>query len=175
MPVIDCDVKVLEHLTLNDTIRLMTTSWPRRDRAPKAGQFFMLRCWPEDAAPLLSRPISVHNYDAATGTLQFLYEVKGKGTEKLAALQPGDTLHLVGPSGKGFDVEEAAAKRVALVGGGIGTAPLYQLAKSCVQRATVPTTTAVSAMSPTALKNLPPCAAKYSWPPTAATTVSTAL
>lgn len=124
-----CDVKVLEHLALTDTIRLMTTSWPRRDKAPKAGQFFMLRCWPADVAPVLSRPISVHSYDAAMGTIQFLYEVRGKGTEKLAALEPGDTLSLVGPSGNGFDVESALGKRIALVGGGIGTAPLYQLAK----------------------------------------------
>ena len=63
MPVIACDVKVLEHQRLTDTIRLMTVSWPRRDKAPKAGQFFMLRCWPADVAPVLSRPISVHSYD----------------------------------------------------------------------------------------------------------------
>lgn len=133
-----CDVKVLEHLALTDTIRLMTTTWSRRDKAPKAGQFFMLRCWPADVAPVLSRPISVHSYDAEMGTVQFLYEVRGKGTEKLAALEPGDTLSLVGPSGNGFDVAAAAGKRVALVGGGIGTAPLYQLAKDLSAGGTKP-------------------------------------
>ena len=136
MPVIACDVKVLEHQRLTDTIRLMTVSWPRRDKAPKAGQFFMLRCWPADVAPVLSRPISVHSYDPELATLDFLYEVRGKGTEKLAALVPGDTLSLVGPAGNGFNVAEAAGKRVALVGGGIGTAPLYQLAKELCEAGT---------------------------------------
>ena len=128
MPATACDVKVLAHEAPAENIRLMTTSWPRRDLAPRAGQFFMLRCWPIDAAPLLSRPLSVHSYDPLTGTLQFLYEVKGRGTGHLAALQPGDSLTLTGPSGNGFPVEHIQG-RVAVVGGGIGTAPLYQLVK----------------------------------------------
>lgn len=128
MPATACDVKVLAQEALAGNIRLLTTSWPRRDKTPRAGQFFMLRCWPAGAAPLLSRPISVHNYDPLTGTLQFLYEIKGQGTRLLAALAPGDGLTLTGPSGNGFPVEYIRG-RVAVVGGGIGTAPLYQLAK----------------------------------------------
>ena len=72
MPATACEVKVLAHEAPAEHIRLMTTSWPRRDKAPRAGQFFMLRCWPIDAAPLLSRPISLHSYDPLTGTVQFL-------------------------------------------------------------------------------------------------------
>ena len=77
MPAIACDVKVLDHQRLTDTIRLMTVSWPQRDKAPKAGQFFMLRCWPADVAPVLSRPISVHSYDPELAVVEFLYEVRG--------------------------------------------------------------------------------------------------
>ena len=128
MPATCCDVTVIRHEPLTAGIWLLTTNWPRRDKAPKAGQFFMLRCWPADAAPLLSRPISVHNYDERTATVEFLYEVRGKGTQQLAALLPGDTLTLTGPAGNGFDVQSAAG-RIAVVGGGIGTAPLYQLVK----------------------------------------------
>ena len=54
--------------------------------AVKPGQFFMLRAWDKD--PLLSRPISVHNYES--GQLTFLYQVVGKGTEILARLQADD-------------------------------------------------------------------------------------
>ena len=43
------------------------------------GQFFMLRAWDKD--PLLSRPISVHNYE--NGVLTFLYQIVGKGTQLL--------------------------------------------------------------------------------------------
>lgn len=126
MPAISCDVKVLAQETVAENIRLLTVNWPVREVSPKAGQFFMLRCWPVDMAPLLSRPISVHRFDPVSATLEFLYEVKGKGTEHLAALKAGDTLSLVGPSGNGFPVSEIEG-RVAVVGGGIGTAPLYQL------------------------------------------------
>ena len=130
MPATACEVKVLAHTTVAPNIRLLAVAWPRADKAPHAGQFFMLRCWPDTAAPLLSRPISVHSWDAATGTLEFLYEVRGQGTRLLAALLPGDTLLLIGPSGNGFDAAAAAsAGKVAVVGGGIGTAPLYQLVK----------------------------------------------
>ena len=124
MPATACEVKVLAHTQVAPNIRLLAVTWPRADKAPHAGQFFMLRCWPDTAAPLLSRPISVHSWDEATGTLEFLYEVRGQGTRLLAALEPGDILLLTGPSGNGFDTAAAAAAgKVAVVGGGIGTAP----------------------------------------------------
>ena len=126
MPAISCEVKVLSQKVVAKNIRLLTVTWPIHEKTPKAGQFFMLRCWPVDAAPLLSRPISVHRFDPVTATLEFLYEVKGKGTEHLAALKEGDTLNLTGPSGNGFPVDTLNGK-IAVVGGGIGTAPLYQL------------------------------------------------
>lgn len=133
MPATACEVKVLAQEAPAENIRLLTTSWPRRDKAPRAGQFFMLRCWPIDAAPLLSRPISLHSYDPLTGTVQFLYEIKGQGTRMLAALRPGDGLQLTGPAGNGFPVEHIRG-RVAVVGGGIGTAPLYELVKALAAR-----------------------------------------
>ena len=46
----------------------------------------------------------------------------------MAALRPGDTVALTGPSGRGFPVDGTLGGAVALVGGGIGTAPLLQLA-----------------------------------------------
>ena len=47
---------------------------------PHAGQFFTLRAWGADEAPFLSRPISVHKWDAETQTVEFLYAVVGEGT-----------------------------------------------------------------------------------------------
>ena len=59
------------------------------------GQFFMLRAWDKD--PLLSRPISVHNYE--NGVLTFLYQIVGKGTQLLSKLEKDDTVELQGPYG----------------------------------------------------------------------------
>ncbi len=103
--------------------------------SPTPGSSYMLRAWAADATPILSRPISVDDFDNQTGALTFLYQVKGEGTHKLAALKKGDTLTVTGPCGNGFDVAAIARAaggsngKIAVVGGGIGTAPLLQLCK----------------------------------------------
>ena len=128
MPAASFNSKVLSNEQLCSNIYYMRTAWNPSTPAPKAGQFYMLRAWAADEAPVLSRPISLHLFDEKTQTLGFLYEVKGKGTEKFAALKPDDTLSLTGPSGNGFPMEKLSGN-VAVVGGGIGTAPLYQLVR----------------------------------------------
>lgn len=87
------------------------------------GQFYMLRAWNE--YPVLSRPISV--FDADPETVSFLYKVVGKGTEIFAELKAGDEITLDGPHGNGFPEVKG---KVALVGGGVGIAPLYLTAKT---------------------------------------------
>ena len=108
---------------------LLTARWDETTPAPACGQFYMLRAWKAEEAPLLSRPISVHRFDREKKEISFLYEVRGTGTQKLAALRPGDTVALTGPSGRGFPVDGTLGGAVALVGGGIGTAPLLLLCK----------------------------------------------
>ena len=129
MPVQSFEAPVARHEALTPEIRLLAVTLPAEAEAPRPGQFYMLRAWRADEAPLLSRPISVHAYDAPSRTLSFLYEVRGEGTQKLAALQTGGRLQLTGPAGNGFPLE-ALRGRVALVGGGIGTAPLLALAQA---------------------------------------------
>jgi dihydroorotate dehydrogenase electron transfer subunit len=90
---------------------------------PRPGQFYMLATesgWGagEDERPYLPRAFSFCR--AQAGRLEFLLEAIGPGTERLAALQPGEGLVLVGPLGVGF-LPDA---RPLLVGGGIGAAPL---------------------------------------------------
>ena len=74
----------------------------------------------------LRRPISV--CDAGPGLLTLIYKTVGRGTEKLAAMGPGQTLDILTGLGNGFDVS-LAGKRPLLLGGGIGSAPLYLLAR----------------------------------------------
>lgn len=87
------------------------------------GQFYMLRAW--DNYPLLSRPISIH--DISDNSISFLYKVFGEGTKILSKLKHEDTIKLEGPYGNGYEKVEG---KVALVGGGIGVAPLYLVAKN---------------------------------------------
>lgn len=92
----------------------------------KPGQFYMVKGWSGED-PFLPRPISIS--DLKDGELTLLYEIVGKGTHIISELKVGDSLSLLGPLGKGFDLELKKEKRVAIVSGGIGIAPLLYLAK----------------------------------------------
>ena len=83
------------------------------------GQFFML----EAPGRLLPRALSLCL--APAGELAFLLEAVGPGTSALCALEPGDSIHVFGPLGRGFRLDVADP---VLVGGGIGMAPLPYLA-----------------------------------------------
>ena len=99
----------------------------------RAGQFFMLRV-PGTLDPLLGRPISICEIDASTGTTMFVYQTIGRGTAQFAGLLPGQQIEVQGPYGNGFPLRSG---RAVLIGGGIGTAPMLQLAREL--RASDPT------------------------------------
>jgi dihydroorotate dehydrogenase electron transfer subunit len=88
----------------------------------RMGQFYMLRSGMN--YPLLPRPISI--YDIGEDHISFLYRVVGEGTSLFSQLQPGHEIQLEGPFGNGFPQVEGS---LALVGGGMGTAPLLLAAK----------------------------------------------
>lgn len=88
----------------------------------RMGQFYMIRGW--DRYPLLSRPISI--YDIGENYIGFLYKVIGQGTTLLSKMKPGEDITLHGPYGNGFPEVKG---KIALLGGGLGTAPLLQTAK----------------------------------------------
>lgn len=75
---------------------------------------------------LLPRPISI--CEKEEDKLTFLYAVVGAGTEEISRLKESETMKITGPLGNGFNVDENLG-RVALVSGGIGTAPMLQVAK----------------------------------------------
>ena len=112
---------------------------------PAAGQFYMLateRWGGAGERPYLPRAFSVAAANRAEGgvRLDFLLEAVGPGTERLAALEPGQGLLLTGPLGRPFsspgEVSPGAAGAI-LVGGGIGLAPLAILRRR-LARAGVP-------------------------------------
>jgi dihydroorotate dehydrogenase electron transfer subunit len=84
------------------------------------GQFFML----EAPGRQLPRPMSLCL--ARPGELGFLVDPIGPGTEALAALEGGDSIHVLGPLGNGYRLD---VDRPLLVGGGIGIAPLPYLSE----------------------------------------------
>ena len=93
----------------------------------KPGNFIEIKV-NNQTEPFLRRPISIYNMDKGKGILEFIFQVKGKGTKLLAQKQVGDDIDIIGPLGFGiFDYSKY--QNLAIIGGGIGVFPLYELAK----------------------------------------------
>ena len=89
------------------------------------GQFFMVKSL--EGSYLLPRPISIYDYDGKI--LKLLYKVVGKGTKIFSKLKTEEKVQVLGPLGNGFPLEDIQG-RIAIVGGGIGIAPLNYLVKN---------------------------------------------
>ena len=110
----------------------------------RPGQFVMVKV--RDAIdPLLRRPFGIFDMGSMTADytggsaqpfLELLYRVVGKGTAMLSLLHHGDHLDILGPLGKGFQLGDPSEEQI-LVGGGVGLAPLYYLAKTLVSKSRV--------------------------------------
>ena len=101
--------------------------WP--GPAPRAGQFFLIK--PRRTGVFLGRPISVagwketaKNGKASGGILRFLVARRGRGSRELMEMRPSEEAELIGPLGNSWDDTIITKGPVALVGGGIGIAPL---------------------------------------------------
>jgi len=118
-----CRVASIDQLA-SDVYRL-TVHAPLIAAAAYPGQFVMLRV-ADRYDPLLRRPFSIHQ-QSSDGTLGLLFKTIGKGTDILAGVAVGDSLDLIGPLGRGFDL--TCERPVCIIGGGMGIAPLYFLAR----------------------------------------------
>ena len=113
---------------------------PRTYRMKLSGDTSEIRCSGEFVqfavdGKFLRRPISVHDVDWETLTV--IYKVVGEGTAAMAAMLPGDKLKALTGLGNSFDIDACQSKAL-LLGGGVGSAPLYQLAKElCSQNKAV--------------------------------------
>lgn len=117
---------IIENREIAQGIYRMLVKADNIDQPVLPGQFAHIKV-PDDAH-LLRRPISINTYASSEKTFSFIYQVKGEGTAKLSAKAHGGGIDLIAPLGKGFALPQTA-KRVALVGGGIGVAPLLYAAQ----------------------------------------------
>lgn len=77
---------------------------------------------------MLRRPISICEINKEKGTLRIVFEVRGNGTKELAQLAENSLIDIVAPlGGRGFDVD--GYKSAVIIGGGIGTPPMLEVAK----------------------------------------------
>ncbi|MDK2794545.1 MAG: dihydroorotate dehydrogenase electron transfer subunit [Caldanaerobacter sp.] len=112
--------RVLSNRGIASGVYEMTFEW--KGKKPHPGQFLMIDC---QGKTFLKRPFSVNDFEEEKMTI--LYQVRGEGTKNLSQMKEGDILEITGPHGNGFEILEG--KRVLIVGGGVGIAPLLYLAK----------------------------------------------
>lgn len=94
------------------------------------GQFVMVRVG-SCVAPLLRRPFGIYRIKTGRGSFEILYRVVGQGTLLMSEMAAGVEIDILGPLGNGFDLEEGGEKPL-LVAGGVGVAPLFNLAVALV-------------------------------------------
>ena len=116
--------RIVKKRVLNPTVSLMEIEAPAVARKAEPGQFIILRV-DEEGERI---PLTIADFDREKGTVTIIYQVVGATTEKLNHKEQGEFLQdFVGPLGRATETE--GLQRVAVVGGGVGTAIAYPVAK----------------------------------------------
>ena len=116
--------RIVKKRVLNPTVTLMEVEAPAVARKCEPGQFIILRV-DEEGERI---PLTIADFDRERGTVTIIYQVVGATTEKLNHKSEGQYLQdFVGPLGRATETE--GLNRVAVVGGGVGTAIAYPVAK----------------------------------------------
>lgn len=122
--------RISSRIVSNDSIATdvyeMIVECPEIVAQAAAGQFVNLYC--HHQGRLLPRPISICEIDYDNGTLHLVYAILGNGTAEFSTYKQGEVIDVMGPFGNGFDT--SYEDDVVIVGGGVGTPPMVELAKT---------------------------------------------
>ncbi|MCQ2772488.1 MAG: sulfide/dihydroorotate dehydrogenase-like FAD/NAD-binding protein [Bacilli bacterium] len=116
--------KIIKRKELNPTVTLLEIEAPFIAKKAEPGQFIIVRSH-ADGERL---PLTIAGYDREKGTVTSIFQIVGEGTMRLNTLMEGDYVNdFVGPLGNKTETE--GLKKVAVVGGGVGCAIAYPVAK----------------------------------------------
>ncbi|MDR0812483.1 MAG: sulfide/dihydroorotate dehydrogenase-like FAD/NAD-binding protein [Oscillospiraceae bacterium] len=122
---------IIKKEQLSEGVFRITVHAPLVAKKAKPGQFIILRVT-EDGERI---PLTVGGYDRERGTVSVMFQVAGATTKKLAALKEGDRLtDFVGPLGRPTEIE--GIRRACVIGGGVGCAIAYPIAKALHEQGT---------------------------------------
>ena len=117
--------KILKKQELAPKIKLIDVSAPEIARKAKPGQFVVLRV--DDKGERF--PLTLVDWNCEEGWIRLIFQEVGVSTIKLGSLSVGDSiLDVVGPLGTPSEIMNYGL--VAVIGGGVGTAPAYPIAKA---------------------------------------------
>jgi ferredoxin--NADP+ reductase len=124
--------KIVKKEELNPTVTLMEIAAPLIAKKAQPGQFIILRV-DENGERI---PLTVADFDRDKGTVTIIFQIVGGTTEALNHKNEGDFLaDFVGPLGIPSHTE--GLKKVAVVGGGVGCAIAYPIAKKLHEQGTI--------------------------------------
>jgi len=116
--------KILEREVLSDVTKLMVVEAPQVARKAMAGQFIIVLM--HDSGERI--PLTIADYSREAGTLTIIFQEVGKSTMEMGQMKVGDSFKgVVGPLGHPTEIENFG--KVICVGGGVGIAPVYPIAK----------------------------------------------
>lgn len=125
---VNTKIKLLNKKNLKMDIWKFSCLAPEIANKAKPGQFIEVKV-SKTYEPFLKRPISIYNVDKENSIIEFIFQVRGRGTKILSEIQEGEMITVIGPLGNGtFNINNC--KNIAIIGGGIGIFPLYELAKT---------------------------------------------
>jgi len=125
------DLKIISNTRLNGENFMLECALPDEPVEIFPGQFVEVLV-KDSVNTFLRRPFSVHDVDKKKNSIHFFIKIVGDGSAKLSTLIAGDFLNVMYPLGKGFTISEK--KKVLLVGGGCGMAPLLYLARTLKEK-----------------------------------------
>ncbi|MHC5036108.1 MAG: sulfide/dihydroorotate dehydrogenase-like FAD/NAD-binding protein [Planctomycetota bacterium] len=116
--------EILEKEAFCPDVKCMVISAPEIARKARPGQFVVVLI--HELAERI--PLTIADFDRDRGTLTLVFQEVGKSTYEMGTLQTGDRfLNVIGPLGRPSEIE--GFRRVVCVGGGIGVAPVYPIAR----------------------------------------------
>jgi ferredoxin--NADP+ reductase len=120
--------KILKKEILSETVKLMIVEAPLVARKAKAGQFVIVRN--DDKGERI--PLTIADFDAQQGTITLIFQEVGKSTMQMGEFEVGDSFeNIVGPMGRATEIENYGT--VVMVGGGVGIAPIFPIARALKQ------------------------------------------
>ena len=132
------DFKITSNEALNEHTSLLKVSPINGEPLQKMypGQFVQVLVH-DSLAIFLRRPLSINYYDEESNEMWLLVQRMGKGTKIITEMKVGEELNLMFPLGNKFSIPEPN-KKVLLIGGGVGTAPLLFLGKRLKEKGILP-------------------------------------
>ena len=117
--------KILSAEELSAGVKSFIVDAPMVARKCQAGQFIILRI--DEVGERI--PLTIADYDREKGTIQLIFQEVGDTTRQLGTLKAGEALlDVAGPLGKATEIENYGT--VVCIGGGIGVAPVYPIARA---------------------------------------------